>query len=226
MAKKFITMSNLRKIIQENIEKRYQINESFEKIFLCENEEDKLGYAIDFYDNLLNEGYNENEIESEINEQMSWMQSLFNSDQGTNPEDFKTQTKAINTAGKAGVSQFKTFLIKTFLKAVGFEGPLASALATAMSEMSLMDIIAVFRSKEGCMAHSGDVAGGVLEAMAIYIAQSNSRKDSLVYNYLINLSREMLRNSGYDKKIGQFICNYAYKVRQKTIPKKQTSKTI
>lgn len=212
-------MEKLHQIIKENLEKKYQLNESFEKIFLSEDDYDKIGHAINFYDQLIEEGYDEDEMTGIIDEQMEWFQSLFSSNKET-PQDIATHKSAVNTGGRAGFSQFKTYLIKSFLKMLGFEGPMASAIATAMTEMSIADIIAVFRSREGCISHSGDVAGGIIEAIAMYIVQGNARKDSIVYNYLVNLSREMLRNSGYDKQVGQFICNYAYKVRQKAMPNK------
>ena len=50
-------MKDIKKIVNENLSKKYSINESFERIFLNENEEDKFGLTIQYFGELIDEGY-------------------------------------------------------------------------------------------------------------------------------------------------------------------------
>jgi hypothetical protein len=188
MVKKIMNMKNIKQVVRENLNKKIQINESFERIFLQEDEEKRFGMTIDYLGGLIDEGY-------------------------SNAEDQKTHDSLGGTAMKGGWSQFKEWMIGKFLNLIGFEGPLANAVATAFSEMSVMDLISVFRSKEGCMQNSGPVAKALIEAITRYIVESNTEKDSIAYNFLRNSLFEYFHSEGYDQKVGNFLCNAAYKAK-------------
>jgi hypothetical protein len=211
-------MKNLENIIKENLHRKYQINESFEKISLEEDEDRRLDLTLEYLDNLVKEGYDDTQLEGFVNEQFEWFKKMFgfgnksNTTQNTN----QTASEKVASAATGGVwSQFKEYIIKKFLSYLGFKGPLASAVSTVLVETPFPDLVNVFKSREGCMGSSGKVAGGLLEAIVTYIIESGTEKDSTAYNFLRNSIFDALRNEGYDRKLGQFICNYAYKSKEK-----------
>lgn len=208
---------DINKIVKNTLRERYNINESFEKIFLNEDVDVQFDETIKYFGKLIDEGYDNEKIETVVGEQFDWLAKLFNSETPT--KDSSAQDKAI-AAGKGGaISQFKEYLIKKFLSFIGFEGPLASAVATALSEMTVADLISVFRSRESCMTHSGVVAKAVVEALTTYIVQSNTKEDSVAYNFLRNSLSEYLANEGYMDKLGQFICDFTYKSKGNVLSK-------
>lgn len=208
---------DINKIVKNTLRERYNINESFEKIFLNEDVDIQFDETIKYFGKLIDEGYDNEKIETVVDEQFDWLAKLFNSETPT--KDSSAQDKAI-AAGKGGaISQFKEYLIKKFLSFIGFEGPLASAVATALSEMTVADLISVFRSRESCMTHSGVVAKAVVEALTTYIVQSNTKEDSVAYNFLRNSLSEYLANEGYMDKLGQFICDFTYKNKGNVLSK-------
>ena len=211
-------MKDLKKIVKENLNRKYQMNESFERIFLNESEENHFNLTIEYFGGLIDEGYNDNDLEFVITEQFDWIKKLMGGDTPKTTNNSITDKLKTSATGGA-MSQFKEFLIKKFLGFVGFEGPLASAIATALSEMTIADLISVFRSRESCMVHSGTVAKAVTESLVTYIIQSSTQQDSLVYNFLRNSLSEYLTNEGYMNKLGQFICSVAYKSKGKSLAK-------
>jgi hypothetical protein len=210
-------MGNLKKIVKENLDRKYQMNESFEKIFLNENHDDQFNHTIEYLGKLIDEGYDNDKLEMVINEQFDWLKKLFTND--NNKKETSLKDKVLSSATSGGFSQFKEFLIKKFLSFVGFEGPLASAVATVLSEMTVSDLVSVFRGKESCMLHSETVAKAITESLVTYIIQTNTKEDSLIYNFLRNSLFEYLTNEGYMNKMGQFICGLAYKSNNKIMAK-------
>lgn len=211
-------MKNIDKIVKENLNKKYQINESFEKIFLNESHDVQFEQTIEYFGKLIDEGYDNEKLEVVVNEQFDWLKKLFGGNSSTDSKKPATlKDKVVSSATGGAFSQFKEFLIKKFLSFVGFEGPLASAVATALSEMSIADLIAVFRSREACMTHSGTVAKAITEAIVTYVIQNNTKEDSMAYNFIRNSLSEYLANEGYMDKLGQFVCNFTYKSKDKLL---------
>jgi len=208
---------NISEIIKSNLKKQYEINESFEKIFLNEDVDIQFEETIKYFGNLIDEGYDDDKLENIVNEQFDWLKKLFGG--GAPAKNAPLKDKLTSAATGGAMSQFKEFLIKKFLSYVGFEGPLASAIATALSEMTVADLISVFRSRESCMTHSGVVAKAVVEAIVTYVIQDNTQEDSMARNFLRNSLSEYLANEGYMDKLGQFICNFTYKSKQNMLSK-------
>lgn len=217
-------MKNIDRILKENLQRKYQMNESFEKISLMEDENERFGSTIDYFGKLIDEGYDNDSLETVVNEQFGWLQKLFGGNTA-NPADVSTQSNIISKAGSGGWSQFKEFLVKKLLGYIGFEGPLASAFATAFTEMSVMDLIATFRSREGCLAHGPDVADAVSEALVTYMIQSNTKQDSIAYNFLRNTIWEYIHASQFGEQLSKMICNSAYNMKGKITQKMGNKKT-
>lgn len=200
---------NLKVIVKKTLQEKYQINESFEKIFSNENQDIQFDETMKYFGKLIDEGYDNEKLEMVVNEQFDWLKKLFMGEPIT--KDSSVQDKLKSSVKTGAVSQFTEFLIAKMLSWVGFEGPLANAVATAMSEMKFADILAVFKSKESCMIHSQTVSKAIVEALIRYILETNTREDSLAYNFMRNTLSEYLANEGYTKKLGQFICEFSYK---------------
>lgn len=210
-------MKDLNNIIKENLQRRVKINENFEKISLEEDQDKRFDLTMEYLNDLVNEGFDESQFEGLINEKFEWFKNMFGFGSDTN-KPATTQNigdKVVSTAGSGAFSQFKEFVIKKLLGYLGFKGPLASAVATILVETNIVDLINIFKSKQGCMGSSGKVAGGLLEAIVTYLVESGTEKDSIAYNFMRNSIFEALRNEGYDKKLGQFLCSVAFKTKDK-----------
>jgi len=207
-------MKNIDKILKENLKRKYQMNESFERISLIEDENERFGSTIDYFGKLIDEGYSNNEIESVVNEQIEWLKKLFGGNK-VNPADATSSSTLFSNAGQGGFSQFKEYLVSKLLGYIGFEGPLANALATAFTEMSIMDIISVFRSRQGCVAHGPDVADAVSEALVRYIIETNTKENSIAYNFLRNTIFVYIKSSNFGETLAKMICDATYGMKGK-----------
>lgn len=200
-------MKSINEIVSKTLREKYLLNENFEQISLEEDEDKRLDMTLEYFENLHKEGYDEAKIQTMMNES-NWLSRLF----GFGGDEKQTTGEKVMSAGTGGAwSQFKEYIIKKFLSFFGFKGPLASAIAVVLVETSLPDLINIFKSREGCLASSAKVSGGILEALVAYIVESGTEQDSMAANFIRNSVFEALRNEGYDKQIGHFVCNMAYK---------------
>lgn len=201
---------NLEKIIRENIQKKIIINENFEKISLLTEEEDRFHETINYLNHLINEGYSEPDIENLVTEKWDFLKNLLGLEQ--KPTDTTGDT-VIKTAGSGAVSGFTEYIIKYILSMVGFKGPLASSLSTFISEMSFTELVALIKGEGECTQHSGQIAKAIMESLVTFIIQTNTKKDSMIHNFLRNTLFEYLNNEGYTKKVGDVMCKVLYKKR-------------
>lgn len=208
---------NVNKIVRTKLKERYQINEAFESIFLNEDVDTQFDETIQYFGKLIDEGYDNEKLETVVNEQFEWLKKLFYGEKPNQDSSVKDKLTGATTGG--AVSQFKEYIISKLLSWVGFEGPLANAVSTMMSEMKFADLVAVLRSREGCMIHSQTVAKAVIESLVRYIIESNTKENSMAYNFLRNSLSEYLSNEGYTKKLGQLICNFSYKNKSTILSK-------
>jgi len=86
-------------------------------------------------------------------------------------------------------------------------------MAASMVEMSLSDIIAVFRDKQSCAYHGSTVADGVSEGLVTYIISSSTEEDSMAANFLRNTVFEYIKSSQFGEMLANAICNVAYKAK-------------
>lgn len=186
---------NIKKIVKESLEKKYQINESFRQIYLHENKSERFDLTIQYLGSLIDEGYGEDDLKTVINEQFGWIKDIFGN---------------IGNVVSGGWSQFKEFLISEFLKLIGFKGPLANAIATAMNEMNLSDIISVFRGRQGCLKHGPTVADAVSEALVRYILEELTEQNSMAFNFIRNTVFEYIKSSQFGETLSKTLCNAAY----------------
>jgi hypothetical protein len=209
-------MKDIKKIVRENLSKKHSINESFERIFLNENDEDKFGLTIQYLGKLIDEGYDNEQIENVVNEQFDWLKKLFTPNK-QNPQDASTRSGILDKVGGGAISQFKEYAITTLLNLIGFKGPLVSAMATAMSEMTLSDLIAVFRDKQSCSYHGSTVADALSESLVVYIISSSTEEDSMAANFLRNTVFEYIKSSQFGEMLANAVCNVAYKTKSRII---------
>lgn len=206
---------NLNKLVRESLIQQQQINERFERISMIKSENDRFMSTVQYLNELVDNGYTDDDLNNLLEEQFDWLKNLFggSKDSNVNPADEPAMEKVKDVGLGGGISWFKEWAIQQFLGVLGFKGPLANALSTAMSEMNVRDIISVFRDRSGCMAHSQTVARALSEALVRYIIETSTEKDSQAYNFLRNMLFSFFREQGYDKVLGQYICNMAYKAK-------------
>jgi len=205
-------MKDIKKIVSENLSKKYSINESFERIFLNENKEDKFELTIQYLGKLIDEGYDNEQLENVVVEQFDWLKNLFTPSK-ENPKDASTRSSLLSNLGGGALSQFKEYAITTLLNLIGFKGPLVDAMVTAMSEMTLSDIIAVFRNKQSCSYHGSTVADALSEALVTYIISSSTEENSMASNFLRNTVFEYIKSSQFGEMLATAVCNVAYKAK-------------
>jgi len=203
---------SIKKIVQENLSKKYSMNESFERIFLNENEEERFNLNIQYFGKLIDEGYDNDQLESVVTEQFDWLKKLFTPNK-QNPKDASTRSGLLDKVGGGAISQFKEYALTTLLGWIGFKGPLVNAMAASMVEMSLADIIAVFRDKQSCSYHGSTVADAVSEGLVTYIISSSTEEDSMAANFLRNTVFEYIKSSQFGEMLADAICNVAYKAK-------------
>jgi hypothetical protein len=204
-------LTNIQKLVKRNLHERYIINESFKEISLEEDEHVRLSKTIDTFGRMIDEGYDNENIERVVEEQYDFIKKMFGIGTGSYDE-LDTRDKILTTGGNTALSQFKEYLVDKVLAAMGFKGPLARALSTAISEIRTADIISVFRSREGCMLHSATIAKGLIEGM-LRIIFEYTEDGSMGKKLLRNAFSEIIHNSGYTKMIGQYVCTAAHNVK-------------
>lgn len=204
---------NLEDIIKKNINEKIMINETFNKISLISEEENRFFETINFLGTLIEEGKTNEEVENIVTEKWDFIKNLLGLNQ--DPSD-TTKDTVIKTAGSGAVSGFSEYIIKYLLGLVGFKGPLASSLSTFLSEMDFSDLVSLIKG-DGCKEHSGQIAKAMMESLVTFVIQYNTKKDSIVYNFLRNTLFEYLHNEGYTQKVGNLICKILEKNRSKLL---------
>ena len=186
---------DIKEIVKKELNKKYEITESLKKISLHEDNNLKFQLTIDYLGSLIDDGYSENDMKNLINEQFSFLKDIFGN---------------VGNLAQGGWSQFKEFLISNFLQLLGFKGSLANAIATAMNEMALADIINLFRSRQGCLEHGPTVVDAISEALVRYILEELTEKDSIAFNFIRNTVFEYVKSSQFGETLSKTLCDTAY----------------
>jgi hypothetical protein len=204
-------MKNIKKLLNEELQIRYQIQESFDRISSIKDKEKKEIAFINLVGNLLNEGYNEEKIDNILTEQVqqgaSWLKRLFSNAQTGN----KLLTGGI-------LSRLKEWLIEKILAIFGLKGDLAKSFATALSEMRVMELINIVRSEKGCLQSARPVVKGLLEGIFRYILATGFNKETKVTNYLRNIFFEMINRAEIDAKLATALCGAIYNMKKVDAP--------
>jgi hypothetical protein len=215
-------MKNIKLIVRENLIKKFQINESLNEITLEENEDLKFAKTMNHLGRLIDEGYDETQLNSHIDEQFDWLRNILPGSNSKSPVDNANANKVGTGLFSAGFNQLKQWAIRQALGYLGLnpEGKIAYGVSTAMSEMSIMDLVSVFRSKDGCMAHSQDVARGIIDGLVAYIRTDDEnakeyKPNSMFGNFIQNALSQYLYQQGMYKAIGNFVCKAIYDNKNK-----------
>ena len=205
-------MKDLKLIVKENLRKKYLMNEELQNISLLETEDQKLVMTMNYFGNLIDEGYTERDIKEVIEEQFGWLSSLLGLGGPTKVTsgDVATKDTAIKTGEKGAMSQFRGYLIKKVLGWMGFKGPLADAVATAFADMNIMELISVFRTNEGCMQNGKTVVLAISEGMVRFILEETIESDSMASNFITNTLFEYIRGTDFSNQATVFFCNVVH----------------
>jgi len=193
-------MINIKEIVQKELNKKYQISESLKKISLHEDKDVKIQMTVNYLGTLIDEGYSESDLKSLINEQFDWLKNTFGN---------------VSNLLKGGWSQFKEFLISHFLNLLGFKGSLTNAISTALSELTLTDLINMFRNRNACVKHGPVVVDAISEALVRFILEEMTEKDSVAFNFIRNTVFEYVKSTQFGESLANTICDVAYKTSSK-----------
>lgn len=193
---------NISEILNKELRKKYALKESIDKIINETDEEKRNHHFVNYLEEMVNYGYTDEMIESELQE--NFIDSIGNFFSGS----------FLGKAGGGLLSQGKEWLISSILGLIGFKGPLAEALSTALSEMSIGDLIAVFKGRESCRRHGATVGDALAESIVTYVLQS-TEGNSVAYNFIKNTLFEYVKQSQFGETVSNFICDAAYNVKQK-----------
>lgn len=209
---------SIKKVISKELSFRYSLNESKEKIINEKDEVKRFYLVVEYLEKMINEGYDEKMINEELNE--GWWDTVkgwFGGGSNTpgTKQSGSSDSGVLSNVGGGVWSQIKEWLISKFLGWVGFKGPLADSISTALSEMSVSDLMAVFKGRESCSYHGATVADAITEAIARYIMETSFEANSIGSNFFRNTIFEYFKNSQAGESIAKFICNAAYNMKQK-----------
>jgi hypothetical protein len=219
-------MKNIKLVVKENLIKRFQLQESVNMILLEENDNKKFNMTIHHLGKLIDEGYNEDQLHQHLDEQFDWLRNLFGGG-NSNAKDIANHNAVLQTGTTSAWNQLKQWGIRKFLGALGLdpEGPMAYAISTAFTDMSLMDIISVFRDRQGCISHSDNVARGVIDG-AVAAMRADAGPNTVFGNFLQNAVSQTLYDKGMFRKIGTSVCNMVYGKSSKSLLPKKAQQAI
>lgn len=206
--------TNIEHLVKKTLNERYELNRSLHLII--ENEEtsdsEKLDGVLDALVALSDEGKSEGEIEASLDEGITdWLLGKFglgndkSSDQGGD-----TSLSMDNLSGKAssGVfSQMREWFIRKGLGLLGFEGPLADALAAMFADLDIRAIIAMFRGGNACEQYGDQIADAVLEGIGTYII-GGAEENSMGANLLRQMVFEFEKSSQIGEVIASKVCSF------------------
>lgn len=199
-------MDKLKYIIKENLNKRYQMNESLEKIKLVEDTDLQYNMLVGKLGQIIDEGTNNSQSKEIIEEQlMDWVKHFFNTDKG----EIQRQNKGnlSNTAISGAGSQFQEWIYGKFLNMLGLEGKLADFVATTLSEVGIMELIDMFRGKYNCTKTATILVNSVGEGLFRLAIENGLKQNGIIANYIRNTVMEYLKSQGYTQKIGTMVCS-------------------
>jgi hypothetical protein len=178
----------LKKVIQEVINKRY-INEDFQKLLILEDNE-QFNFLCDIV-----ESFNENEIITVLNEQSNKIKSLFNKEDDSD-EDI-------------GI-KFKTYITTSFLKMLGFKGLLLKYVSNSLSEISVKELVGVFRGRGKCEETGDKVTTGIINGIVNFMVGGTS-KNSMAEDLISTTIANEMRTNELGKNISNYLCGIANK---------------
>ena len=196
-------MKNVKIIISEELNKRYNLIESFNKIKLTEDKNLQFNMVIGKFGQLIDEGYNEHQIDNIIEEQLGdFVKGLFN----TNQTQKNNSQNLGTTALSAGSSQFQEWIIGKFLEMLGFKGELANVVSTTLSEIGFFELINLIRGKYNCQKTSLMLVNSLGEGIVRLIINKGFKSNGLLTNYVRNFLMQYLKSEGYTRKLANVIC--------------------
>lgn len=209
--------NNISSVVRKTLSERYEIENKFNLIL--ENEEmsdkEKFDKIADTLADLEDAGKSPEEIDGHISEGLGdWIMNYIKpgadetSDKdGINPGvgDFAKK------GGSAFSSQVREYLISYGLRLLGFRGKLKEAFATAMADLDLRNLVAMFRGGQNCTSYGPAVMDAFTEGVARYFMHDIEEK-SYVGGALRNFAFEYFKASDLGEKMAEVVC--------KAIPKR------
>lgn len=203
--------NNISNIVRKTLQERYEINQKF--LLIKESEElsdkEKFDKVLDTLSDLEDQGYSDEEIDSSLDESFGeWLKKIIlpgedqtSSEKGINkgPEDFTQKM------GSAVASQLREYLLSYALRLVGFKGRLKEALAAAMADLSIRQLVTFWRGGGDCIKNGAPVVDAIVEGFSAYIV-TDIEQNSLLGSNLRQLANEYFKASSFGEEIAGMIC--------------------
>jgi hypothetical protein len=164
--------------------------------------------TVKLYLNLLNEGYDSNEIDEILDEQDSPLSSILPS--GMN-------FGSLLTGG--GISMIKEYVIGWLLKNVlNFSDEQSKIIAVGLADVNPLDLIRVFKNEASCNEHMPHITNSIMEVIlrnygGKVIKGQDLGQQGFGMNYLGNVAGEALSQSNLGKVMAsKYLCPYIEKM--------------
>lgn len=204
-------------IVKQTLNERYELNEKFNLIL--ENEEtsdkEKFDKIVDTLADLEDMGKSREEIDELAEGLGDWL-TKFLKPGADNTSDKTGINPGVGDFGQklgSGVSsQVREYLLSYGLGLLGFKGKLKEAFASAMVDLDLRYLIAMFRGGKNCETYAPNVIDAFAEGIATYI-MVDVEGDSPIGKMLTkNVAFEYIKASQFGEAIAGVVC--------KVIPKR------
>lgn len=190
-------MNEIKKIVKQRLNEEYEISQKIGQTMSIQDDNEKMSRLVDILEELYNNGYNDNDVEILL--EQDFLGTL--------------QGKKVVDAAKGGTfSQVKEWLLRELLKMLGFKGPLRDAVATTLADVSLPELINVFKSNNGCNQYGNNVITAISEGLLVYIS-GGTEKNSPAENWLRNTVVAYIKKTNLPDKIKPYLCSMLHKKR-------------
>jgi hypothetical protein len=199
-------MKDIKLILKEELgkERENYVIESFKPLYDANNQSIFLETYINIGTKLLDEGYDIDEIEMIVEQNM-----LDNILQGAKGMWDKTDVTKILKGG--GWSMVKEQLIRWVLSAFGVSGGALTFLSAALADYDPRMLLKMFKNKEMCITNAGPLSNSLMEGLIRYVQIGGDKDISVAQLGIGNIIGEVIQESNIGNVVAQKFCNLIWK---------------
>jgi hypothetical protein len=199
-------MKDIKLILKEELNKEREnyIIESFKPLSDVNNRELFLKTYIDIGTKLLDEGYDIDEIEPIVEQNL-----LDQITQGAKGMWDKTDVMKVLKGG--GWSMVKEQLIRWVLSAFGVSGGALTFLSAALADYDPRLLLQMFKNKPMCITNAKPLSDALMEGLIRYVQVGSDKDASFAQLGLGNIIGEVIQESTIGEVVAQKFCNLIWK---------------
>ncbi len=197
---------DIKKIVSENLQKtrKERFEESFSIVKGSSTKDEFLTRVLIASSNLINEGYEINEIDDFLNEQN--VSSLIGA--GDDALEKVKNADWGKIARGSIMSSIKEYAIKWVLNNLGLKGEIVDAVAIVFADYNPLDLLKPFKDMSSCMSADGmpKLSDAIMEAIGRFIGGKVSGGSTVVRLGVGNIFGESIRESNIGEIAGAKFC--------------------